>query len=82
MLNLDVEQISKQLMIEIPIEKLEDYKFVTEEMAFLSCFAYFSLSSEDITFVIYFSLKPFNCINLFYSNTKGFPFGKESCFHI
>lgn len=44
--------------------------------------AYFSLSPEDATFVIYFSLKQFNCVHLFYSNTKGFPFGKESIINI
>lgn len=42
-----------------PIAKV-DYIFLTEEIAFLSCFAYFSLSPEDATFAIYFSLNQFN----------------------
>lgn len=41
-----------------PIAKV-DYIFLTEEIAFLSCFAYFSLSPEDATFAIYFSLNQF-----------------------
>lgn len=54
--------------------KVEDYRFLTEEMTFLSLFPPIP---KDPTFVIYCSLEQFNCVHLFYSDTAAVsPFGK------